>query len=215
MESNGAQSLKATIISAFLARKDDADRTRPALSAALESRPDATALLTALLNDILERKAGEDYVYGEFNLRNILKAVLILSSHSSARSQFIKDLSLLPNIVKVLKYFVSDYPPLMTATGVAGGGGNDIASAELAIGTLVRLSSAFETDTQLRQDYMVPPIGVLEVLLQLKGHPKLSAEAKIAVDVLVTKLQQPARSSSVSMPAEPIARLIEHSGSRG
>jgi hypothetical protein len=176
IESNGCQGLKAMFIVAFLVGRDEQSRSTASL---LHARPDTIDQLVGVLGEVLDKKNGKDYTFGDFCLRVVLQACLAVSVSDSNKQVLVQG-SLPSLLVRTLDLFASNSPRLSTSRGTAGGGGDDAQSAELAIETLMQLSFAFDDDEELRQWLLVPDSGAAAVLHRLTE----SKDKKISVESL-------------------------------
>ena len=88
-----------------------------------------------------------------------------------------------------------------------GGGGDDIPAAVAAIETIVQLSFYYDSEADLKREFITPASGVetlFSELLELPEDRQLNPEAKAQINVLLTRLRPPSgmtRMLSVLQPS--------------
>jgi hypothetical protein len=141
-----------------------------------------------------------------YGLRVVLKACLSLALAEANKIVLARG-PLLQLLVRALQLFASDAPELATSKGAsAGGGGADIASAELAIELLLQLSFVYAEDEDLRTNFMTPATGLTDLLPQLRTNNKLPANSQQSAGLLMGRLTKaPPQAAAPSPSSEPAA----------
>ena len=178
LESNSITKLKAAFIISYLVGKDEGKGEKRSL---LASVPDLSSWLVDVLQNTLDSKGGDGYSLGNFELPSIVNAIFSLSISDENKAVLVK-LPLVPLLVRVLIMFKDNKPEIVHGTGNALGGGNDIDSATAAIGALIQLSFYFDSDEELRAEFITPESKVADVLSDLLKLSINQSERKVLLD---------------------------------
>jgi hypothetical protein len=214
---NGSDSMKAIFIVTFLCADEAGGLTFASL---LKSRPDAFESLLATFLSVLEIEDGKDYTFGTFGIRTIVQAcvAMVVATHFAVASTIeagaadtaqgvsvsqdsectkIKKLcadsasTMLSYLVRVLKMFAEGAPALSRPSGAfCGGGGEDVASAELAIDAIFALlESDFSKDArkQYFAKFSQSMTDIVEIANKLDGKTTLGENAREKLSHLAKK----------------------------
>eukprot|EP01036_Dinobryon_divergens_P034045 gene34045-43991_t len=204
----GVNELKAAIVLSFLLGKDESGGVRLSL---LESKPQLGDILESIFINTTNGMDGDDYLFGNFDLIVIVAAIASMAVSDKNKAIILQKPTIVRCLFQVLSLFIDDAPPIAyrgtaPSRGGVGGGGQDIESAESAIEALQLLSFAFESDSDLRQQYNVIEMDTVSLLQRLSTHPKLSDDARRGAQHLSRRLhemadQPPTAEEDISTPS--------------
>ena len=172
--------IKAAFTVSLLVGKDEAGAAGGV--ALLHAYPDLIEVILDVLCNTLQRQGGRGYSFGNFGLATMTKALSILAISDANKAVLVRA-PLLPLLVDVLVQYRDDAPKLeVPGVGTAGGGGDDTESVNNCLETLLQLSFFYGSDDSLRDDYMVPKLGLAELLRAVLALPparkQMSHEAR-------------------------------------
>eukprot|EP01038_Epipyxis_sp_PR26KG_P008286 gene8286-11216_t len=207
--SNGVECIKATFIIIFLIGKEEL---------ALEnlSLPDLDCIeplemIIHLLRKVVEVKDTDDLTYTIFNLRLLLSTIIVLlvSDHNKAK---LSRTPLLKLLLKILNAFINNDPPYINVRGIsAGGGGEDLTVAELAIESMLQFSFIHSSNADLQSQLMTTESGVFLVMNEVSKMESLGLVARQHASMLMFRLS-PLNTFTHSNPTTPKnGRLKKHS----
>jgi hypothetical protein len=180
IESNGSNVLKAVIMIAFLEGRQESSDSKASL---LQLHPNIVEMLMGVFENTLNSVGGDGYVLGEFCLKLIVRAFLMLSI-SDSNKPVLATPTLIEKLTRVVALFVDDLPAIQNC----GGGVDDIEAIEVTIETMAQLSFLYESYEDLTSKLMQPHMGILGLFKRLVSSPKLSEDAIGQAKLLIARL---------------------------
>ena len=214
---NGSVSLRGLFTIAFLVGKQEGTSREASL---MTARAHSLDLMLAVFQSVLDIADGTDYDFGQFRLRTMIHACLIMSI-SDTNKRNLATPTLLTLLMRVLTLFAENKPELIKTvqgggSSNVGGGGNDVVCAELAIETLLQLSFVHEENSALTSQFMTPATGVLSMMERLQSNTKLTKAGLRNVSALLSRLRpeaaRPAAPAPAPTPAPAPAQVAASSG---
>jgi hypothetical protein len=205
IESNGCEALKAMFVVAFLVGREESSRA----DVQQYFRQTTIDQLLTVFESILDLKDGDDYPFGTFCVRVAVQACLVISISDSNKAMLVNS-SVLNLLRCTLEQFCANGPVLRGANGCsAGGGGNDVRTAEFAIEALLQLSCYFDNDDELQSQYMTQESGIFALMKELQCNSKLGFAAMRNVNQLLLRLQPlPARQLRRQVSSEILSKHV-------
>lgn len=199
VQHNAIEGLKVACLLSFVLGKEESVESSKSL---LQQYPMVLDLMLLVFKATLKENTGPEaeelkskrFVFAIITMETIVGALLHLSISDANKASLI-ECDVLSLILSVLQRFVDNAPPLQSRNSqsflqYAGGGGEDLRTAEYGLDFLLQLSFYFQTDEELQKHYLQPKYSNLSTILQsCIEHVKISAETKKNISSLIRKLE--------------------------